>query len=200
MDISKDLTIRGPADGGVTVSGNHRSGVFAITADPRVQAVTLSDLTIAGGTGVTVNGSKAGGGLYNDHATVTLDHVVVTGNAVATGGRGGGIENGTGTLTVNASTVSGNSVGSGQFGGGGGISTGRGVFVLNSSLITDNHVQPATGGGSGDGGGLALAGTIGPTSRPAGFGSARPRGRRAPGGRSSPYHAAGVTNRRPAGR
>ncbi len=188
LDISKDLTIRGPADGNITISGNHRSGVFDITADPRVQAVTLADLTIADGTGITVTGRRVGGGLFNDHATITLDHVVVTGNAVASGGYGGGIENvtgtvilnastvsgnsvagngfgggidnRTGTLAVNASTVSGNSVGSGQFGGGGGISTGGGVFVLNSSLIADNHVQATTGGGSGDGGGLALAGTI----------------------------------------
>jgi hypothetical protein len=188
LAISKDVTIRGPADGSLTISGNHRSGVFDITADPSVQAVTIADLTIADGTGVTVNGQRVGGGLFNDHATVTLDHVVVTDNAVATGGSGGGIynatgtmmlnastvsgnsvagngfgggiDNQTGTLTVNASTVSGNSVRRGQFGDGGGISTGGGVFVLTSSLIADNHVQATTGGGSGDGGGLALAGTI----------------------------------------
>jgi hypothetical protein len=188
LDIAKDLTIRGPADGGITVSGNHRSGVFDITADPRVQAVTITDLTIADGTGVTVNGQRVGGGLYNDHATVTLDHIVVTGNTVANGGGGGiyneigtmilnsstvsgnsvagtgfggGIANATGTLTVNASTVSGNSVGGGQFGVGGGIDNGRGgVFVLDSSLIADNHVQ-ATSNSSGDGGGIFVsAGTV----------------------------------------
>ena len=184
LDISKDLTIRGPLDGGITISGNHRSGVFDITADPGVQAVTLSDLTIADGTGVTVNGRRVGGGLYNDHATVTLEHVVVTGNTVAAGGLGGGIANATGamilnastvsgnsvasngagggienmsgTLTLNSSTVSGNSVGGSQGGDGGGISSGAGLVVLNSSLVTDNDV-PATASGT-FGGGLFLEG------------------------------------------
>jgi hypothetical protein len=185
LDISKDVTIRGPADGSLTISGNHRSGVFDITADPSVQAVTLSDLTIADGTGVTVNGRRVGGGLFNDHATVTLDHVVVTGNTVASGGYGGGIENVTGTvilnsstvsgnsvasngygggihtgggqLTLNSSTVSGNSIAGGDFGFGGGISSfGSAVVVINSSLIADNHIQPA--GPSAGGGGVSLTG------------------------------------------
>lgn len=183
LDIAKDLTIRGPADGDITISGNHRSGVFDITADPRVQAVTLSHLTIADGTGVTVNGRRAGGGLYNDHATVTLSHVVVTGNTVAAGGTGGGIANATGTmilnfttvagnavagegngggiasaggtLTLNSSAVTGNTVAGGPFGFGG-VGAEAGLVVINSSLIADNHVR--SGGVNADGGGLSLGG------------------------------------------
>ena len=158
LDIAKDLTIRGPADGGVTISGNHRSGVFDITDDPRVQAVTLSDLTIADGTGVTANGRRAGGGLYNDHATVTLDHVVVIGNAVSTGGAGGGIYNAAGTLILNASTVSGNSVASSvsSNGIGGGIVNATGAVILNSSTVFGNSVA-----NNGFGGGIEdMSGTL----------------------------------------
>jgi hypothetical protein len=181
LAISKDLTIRGPKDGQITISGNHRGGVLDITADPGVQAVRLANLTIADGTGISVNGHNVGGGLFNDHATVTLSHVVVTGNSVRTGGLGGGIYNATGsvvlksstvtgnsvasngygggiylasgTLTLNSSSVSGNSVGNGQFGFGGGISVGAGVVVVNASVIANNQA-----GSNGDGGGFALGG------------------------------------------
>jgi predicted outer membrane repeat protein len=138
LEISKDVTIRGPADGSITISGNHRSGVFDITADPGVQAVTIADLTITGGTGVPFNGHNDGGGLFNDHANVTLSDVVVTGNSVATGGFGGGIYNAAGNMTLNSSTVSANSVGSS--GVGGGIYNLTGDMTLNSCTLSGNSV------------------------------------------------------------
>jgi predicted outer membrane repeat protein len=181
LAISKDLTIRGPKTDQITISGDHRSGVLDITADPGVQAVTLANLTIADGTGITVNGQRVGGGLFNDHATVTLSNVDITGNVLAAGGAGGGVYNATGSAILNSSTVtgnsvasngegggiatasgslilnssnvSGNSIGNGQFGFGGGISATAGLVVLNSSVIAANQV-----GTNGDGGGLSLGG------------------------------------------
>jgi hypothetical protein len=138
LNITKDVTIRGPADGQITISGNHHSGVFDITADPGVQAVTIADLTIANGTGVPLNGHNVGGGLFNDHATVTLSNVVATGNAVAAGGSGGGIYNAAGGMILNSSTVSGNSVGSG--GSGGGVYNATGAMTLNSCTVSGNSV------------------------------------------------------------
>jgi hypothetical protein len=145
LDISKDLEIDGPGQDLLRISGDHRSGVFNITSDPRVQAVTIADLTIADGTGIRVNGRNVGGGLFNDHATVTLSHVVVTGNMVDAGGQGGGIANATGTVILSSSTVSNNAVASGGLGGGGGIATSSGALILSSCTVSGN----AGGGGGG---------------------------------------------------
>ena len=155
LDITKDLEIDGPGQDLLTISGNHESGVFNITAGPRVKVVTISGLTIADGTGVIVNGLNVGGGIYNDHAQLTVSDCTITGNAVDGVGLGGGIDS-LGTLILNSSTVSDNI----SSGSGGGISSGGllggssvgGVVTINSSLIADNQA------GSGFGGGLYLLG------------------------------------------
>ncbi len=150
LDITKDLEIDGPGQDLLTVSGNHQSGVFNITADPRVQVVSLSGLTIADGTGVSVNGLNVGGGIYNDHAQLTVSDCTITGNAVNGVGLGGGIDS-LGPLILNSSTVSDNI----SSGSGGGISSGGllggtdigGVVTINSSLIADNQASLGSGGG-----------------------------------------------------
>jgi hypothetical protein len=155
LDITKDLEIDGPGQDLLTVSGNHQSGVFNITADPQVHVVAISGLTIADGTGVIVNGLNVGGGIYNDHAQLTVSDCTITGNAVDGVGLGGGIDS-LGTLILNSSTVSDNI----SSGSGGGISSGGllggssvgGVVTINSSLIADNQA------GLGSGGGLYLLG------------------------------------------
>jgi hypothetical protein len=150
LDITKNLEIDGPGQELLTVSGNHQSGVFNITDDPRVQVVAISGLTIADGTGVVVNGQDVGGGIYNDHAQLTVSDCTITGNAVDGVGFGGGIDS-LGTLVLNSSTVSDNI--SGGFGGGissggplGGPNVG-GVVTINSSLIADNQASLESGGG-----------------------------------------------------
>jgi hypothetical protein len=149
LDITKNLEIDGPGEDVVTVSGNHHSGVFNITADPRAQVVAIAGLTIADGTGVLVGDHDVGGGIYNDHAELTLSHCTITGNsAVATPfGSGGGIDS-HGTLILDSCTVSGNS--SDNYGGGITASDrgGHGSLTIDSSLIADNLAGPGgTGGG-----------------------------------------------------
>ncbi len=147
LAVTNNLKIDGPGEDLLTISGDHRGGVLNVTADPRVQVVTLSGLTIADGTGVTVNGQNVGGGIYNDHARLTLSHCTVAGNAVAVAGFGGGIDS-LGPLNLNASAVSGNTGGSGA-----GISAGPGMVTITSSQITGNQAGPGANGG-----GLALGG------------------------------------------
>jgi hypothetical protein len=150
LDITKDLQIDGPGEDLLTISGEHHSGVFNITDNPRVQVVTISGLTIANGTGVTVNDRNVGGGIYNDHAQLTVSHCTITGNSIGGFGFGGGIDS-LGTLILNSSTVSNNI----SNGAGGGISSGGligsssfgGVVTINSSLIVDNHADVEDGGG-----------------------------------------------------
>src|SRR5881275_2250201 len=57
---AKDITISGPGAGNLAINGNANSRVFHIGSG---QTVTISGLTITNG---------AGGGIYNDHAALTL--------------------------------------------------------------------------------------------------------------------------------
>jgi hypothetical protein len=116
--ITKALEVAGPGADLLTVSGNHQSGVFDITA-PAGQTVILSDLTIADGTGAgEVFGFTVGGGLFNDAATVILDRTIFARNAVPHGT---------------------------NVGGGGAIYNSHGIMTLNADTITDNHTDNAPG-------------------------------------------------------
>ena len=146
LAITKDLAIDGPGRDQLTISGNHQSGVFNITSDPRVQTVRLADLTIADGVGISVGASRLGGGLYNDHAALTLARVTVSGNSVAAQGKGGGIYNGSGALTLNATTIADNQTGDLAYGGG--IYNDSGPLTITDSIVTRNSVgRTAIGGG-----------------------------------------------------
>jgi hypothetical protein len=106
--VSKALELSGPGADLLTVSGNHQGGVFDIEA-PAGQSVILSDLTIADGTGSGHwSNVVAGGGLFNDNATVTLNRDTVTGNSVPFQGRGGALFNYHGTMQLNGTSVSNN--------------------------------------------------------------------------------------------
>jgi predicted outer membrane repeat protein len=133
LTVSKDLDVDGPGRDVVTVSGKRQSGVFNISADPGVRAVTMSGLTIADGTGILVGSQQLGGGIYNDHADLTLTDCTVSGNAVGATGYGGGIYLNRGSLTVNSSTISGNAGGRG-----GGIYSNLGIVSVSASVVSDN--------------------------------------------------------------
>jgi hypothetical protein len=159
LTVDKDLEIDGPGQDLLTVSANHQSGVFYITADPSVEVVNVSGLTIADGTGI----NNVGGGIYNDHADLTLTSCTVVGNAVGEFGYGGGIYNRSGALTLNSSTVSGNVAGNGSVGQGGGIYVLFGALTVNSSTISGNTTGGSTGG---NGGGICTSGSflVGPVT------------------------------------
>ncbi len=144
LDITKDLAIDGPGQDLVTVSGNQQSGVFNITNDPRVQTVRLTDLTIADGAGISVGSSRLGGGLYSDHAAVTLTRVTVSGNSFPQAGEGIGIYNGSGTLTLDDSTVADNQATVAAVGGG--IYNGSGTLTLHGSAVVRNTATNEGGG------------------------------------------------------
>src|SRR5262249_50694041 len=111
------------------------------------RAVILSDITIADGTGSgEIHGIAAGGGLFNDSATVTLNRVAVMRNSVQ--GMGGGIFNLQGAVTVNASTVS-------DTGSGGGLVNGF-VGFLATMTLNDTTVVRNTGVGVGNDGTMIL--------------------------------------------
>jgi len=177
--VSTRITINGRD---ATIAGDGSARILQVDA-PNGN-LTLNGLTITGGFN-----TFAGGGIFNNEGTLTLNRSLVTANAAPAGGGiasgtnkpgpvgtttlnssqvtdntafaagGGGIINHAGTLTLNNSRVSGNT---GP--GGGGIASGKGNPDAGESLIILNKSQvddnTATGGPDGGGGGIANGGTL----------------------------------------
>ncbi len=169
--IADALAITGPGADLLTVRRDAAAAtnfrVFTVDA-PGVQAVTLTNLTVSGGSttgpsGTTPNGDGGGLLLFND--LVTLDRVVVTGNTSGT--EGGGIAvatttaGGAGSLFLRNSAVTGNTatgaIGPSGFGGGGG-----GIYFANGgSLVVENSTISGNTSVNYDGGGVYFFGAIG---------------------------------------
>jgi hypothetical protein len=102
--VNRSVTISGPGANNLAVNGNAKSRVFHVASG---KTVTISGLAITNGN----SGSETGGGIYNDHATLTLNECTVTGNSASF--TGGGIFNdgfdGSANLEINNCTISGNS-------------------------------------------------------------------------------------------
>src|ERR1051326_2850801 len=109
--VTNNVTILGPGPANLAVDGNATSRVFRTGSNT---VVTISGLTITNG-----YSSDRGGGIRNDHATLTVRNCMVTGNS--TDYAGGGIFSdgefgGNATLTLSNCTINGNSASS--YGGG----------------------------------------------------------------------------------
>jgi hypothetical protein len=105
--VSHSITISGPGAADLAVNGNATSRVFHISAG---ETVSISGLTVTNG---FVASGGQGGGVWNDHATLTLSNCTVTTNS-SSGGHGGGIINdafdhGSATLEIDNCTISNNS-------------------------------------------------------------------------------------------
>jgi predicted outer membrane repeat protein len=177
LDITKSLTIQGPSDGQLTISGNHASRVFEV--DGSTTNVTLSGLTITQGDGLGGTLSGPGGGILNNGSTLTVTGCTLSDNSV--GNMGGGIYNLSGTLTVSGCTLSGNTA---IYGGGisnavgnpgGPASTtisnstlsgnvassgGGGIDNHNTGTVTVNSCTLSGNTSQGVGGGIANWGTL----------------------------------------
>ena len=185
--LFSNVIINGPGSSLLTVrrdiGGNYRilqtSGVSSI-----------SGLTITNGRtpdGVTEDIAPSGGGIWQTGGSLTLQDVVITGNATGNGGPmrfsstnfggfggfGGGIY-ASGTLTMTDCVISNNTTGNGgtglQFGGSGGRGAGiffaPGTLKLTNVVITGNRTGDSGGpnsGNSGDGGGMWTGGDFFPS-------------------------------------
>jgi hypothetical protein len=142
--VSKPLEINGPGADLLTISGNHQSGVFDIEA-PAGRTVIFSDLTIADGTsaGQDQFGSTAGGGLFNDAATLVLERTTFTRNMVpldfASTGGGGAIFNFHGNVTLNDSIISGNQTGDERGNAPGAAIRNLGTMAVHHSTVSGNR-------------------------------------------------------------
>jgi predicted outer membrane repeat protein len=127
--ITKDLTITGPGESSLTISGNGLHRIFNIASG----TVSISGLTI-------FNGSVSdGAGIYNG-GTLSLAYVTISDN-VASGSVGGGIRN-EGTITnMDYVTISNNTAATG---GGGIYNTGTITNMMNV-IIDGNTALVAAG-------------------------------------------------------
>jgi hypothetical protein len=132
LSIDKNVTIDGAGAPGLTISGGGSVRVLEIDAGT---TVTVRNLTLADG-----YGWQLAGGVLNNGA-LTLDHVTVSGNTMATDAGdfwqgGGGIYNGDGaTLTLRDSTVSDNTA---RWSGGGIYSFFNTTTTIVRSTISGN--------------------------------------------------------------
>jgi fibronectin-binding autotransporter adhesin len=168
-DTAGTQTIVGPA-AGLTISANHESRVFEI--DTNVTAV-LSDLTVTAGradggggvqdlpgshitmtdctlasnhanTGNIISYQLGGGGLRNDHGTVTLTNCTIADNDGQS--VGGGLSSFGGTMTLTNCTVTSNVA---QYGGG--LYTVEGKLILTNCTVAANRVKAFAGRPGGGG-------------------------------------------------
>jgi hypothetical protein len=148
----KSVTINGPGANTLAVDAQQAGRVFHIASG---KDVTISGLTITNGSAPLPY--RWGGGIYNDHATLTLNNCTISGN-MAVPGTGGGIyndaEGGSATLTITNCTISGNSAWPG-----GGIYNYRGTVTIINSTLSGNSDN-----GYNYGGAIANNGTLTITS------------------------------------
>src|SRR5881396_2800162 len=132
--VRNSLTISGPGAANLAVNGNAASRVFLLLSG---QTVTISGLTITNGQA----SPSSGGGIYNDHSTLTVSSCTISGNSAFDGGGiyNNGFSNGSATLTVSNCTISGNSA---SYGGGGIFNDGNygsaTLEVLSSTLSSNS--------------------------------------------------------------
>jgi hypothetical protein len=152
LAITKNVTISGPGANLLAVSRDQNAPGFRIFHVAANHTVIIQGITITHGIDVS------GAGIWNDHATLTVNSCAVTGNS-ATDSKyaGGGIFNdgsccsggsGPATLTVMNSTISGNSANAGF--GGGIMNLGLGfpaTLAVSNSTITGNTARDQAGGG-----------------------------------------------------
>ncbi len=144
--VDKSVTISGPGAANLFLDNYGVNRVFHITS---AVTVSISGLTIIDGVA-----ADRGGGILNDHSTLTVSNCTINGNQVYAGG-GGGIYNdgeaGSASLEINNSSVIYN--GSNDRGGGiynNGVS-GSATLTINNSIVSGNVVGSAGGGIYNDG-------------------------------------------------
>src|SRR6266566_1197884 len=134
--VTRNVTITGPGPSHLAVNGNHACRVFHIGSNT---VVSISGLSINNGSARYWCDTALGGGIWNNHATLTVSNCVLSGNLADFGG--GGIGNfgigasGNASLTIINTTLSGNS--SDQGGGilnDGGRGGSASLQIVNSTL------------------------------------------------------------------
>ena len=143
--VSRNVSILGPGANNLAVDGNASSRVFHITSNT---VAAISGLTVTNGHTIGIAPLLDGGGIYNEHATLTISNCTLTGNSAGVGS-GGAIFNdgnfGQASLLIVDSTLSGNS----GLSGGGVLNVseegGTASLVIVNSTLTKNSAGAISG-------------------------------------------------------
>lgn len=156
--INKNITINGPGPNLLALSAIFiPKFLFRVLHVTPAHIVTIAGLTIRDG---NANGTGGGGGIFNDHATLTINNCTITSNH--SDSQGAGIYNdgsdSNASLMISNSHISGNSCFSSQnpVVGGGIASTGNAVLTITDSVVDGNVAEfdPQQDFPEGDGGGI----------------------------------------------
>ena len=147
--VNNNLTVSSPGPQILTITRDANAAPFRIFKISSGHTVTMEGLTISGGLAQGTFPLNAGGGIYNDHSTVTLNSCTLSGNSASLGGAifTNALASGAGTLTLNNSTVSYNSAdnsGGGIFSDGADL--GNANLAVNSSTLNGNTAIVSGGG------------------------------------------------------
>lgn len=154
--VDKNITISGPGADNLSVDGNATSRVYKIASG---ESVTVSGLTVTGGSASGTYPNNSGAGIYVDHASLVLDSCKINGNTATQWG-GGVYSNGkfkgpNAMVVITDSTLSSNIAG--ESGGGiysdGAFSGHADLQITNSTVSGNSAVE--------DGGGIYNAGNAG---------------------------------------
>jgi hypothetical protein len=155
LSVTDDLTITGNSQDKIVVSGNNATRGIAVSgADTNV---TIEQITISDGFASSPSGTALGGGLLNDGASVSLDHVAFKSNdAIGFSAGGGAIANLGGALLASHVDFDGNSVRSDVTRD----CWGGAIYVDHGATAAIDHAtfasNSATGGGT-NGGAIFIA-------------------------------------------
>jgi phospholipase C len=139
LRVTRNVTIRGPGPDALTVDGNSASRVFHVNSNV---VVRIANLTIANGYATRrqriYRRAPFGGGIYSDHASLTISNCTLSGNYA---GNGGAVYVDGGTLTIDTSTLSDNNADNG-----GAVYVNGGVLASHNSTLSDNSASKFGGG------------------------------------------------------
>ncbi|MDX6443283.1 MAG: hypothetical protein QOH71_357 [Blastocatellia bacterium] len=152
--INHNININGPGANVLTVKRNSAAQfrIFEITPG---RTVAISGLTIANGLVSGIYPGNSGGGIYNDHGSLSLTACVVSGNSATGGAILNNGQTGTASLTVTDSSIRDNAATE----SGGGIYNLSGTVTVKGSAISNNSAVQLGGGILNSVGGLTLINT-----------------------------------------
>ncbi|HEY7416722.1 MAG TPA: hypothetical protein VH593_16170 [Ktedonobacteraceae bacterium] len=189
LAINKNLIIRGPATGQLTLRGTRDQGeLISIGAhitvtiarltfsDPTPQIgepifsqgnLTVDGCNITGNAQVSSSVAKlneaVGGGIFSSGGTLIINNSTIAHNTInAEGSIGGGVANNGGTLTITNSQIVDNTViGTDHAAGGGGVATvNSNKVTLTNTTIAGNTVKSSQSGGVAGGGIDSVGGAL----------------------------------------
>lgn len=126
--ISSIVTVNGPGQNNLIISGNNSSRIFNVDSDGDA---TIEALTLTGGSTIY------SGGAINNSGVTTITDSTLSANSAIVGG--GGISSLEGAISITDSTLSGNSAFSG-----GAVYSENSTTTITNSVLSGNYVSPNT--------------------------------------------------------